>query len=191
MAESKKITAVNIKKLWYGETSAIAEDLTGQALYTLLQGETLKEVKNIHQDTWTLEEAEASRTNYKNQLTGQTYRSEKEMGDVTVNFTIGEYDYPTKKDLMGGDVINTDKGWKRARGKVNIEKLIVAMTDDDQYCVIPRADIGAREATTDKANAHKNRDNFIYPLFFKETYKDTKYSINKHVPTTSILKATR
>ena len=124
MAEAKKITAVNIKKLWYGETSAITEDLTGQALYTLLQGETLKEVKNIHQDTWTLEEAEASRTNYKNQLTGQTYRSDKGMGDVTVNFTIGEYDYPTKKDLMGGDVINTDKGWKRARGKVNIEKLI-------------------------------------------------------------------
>ena len=73
------------------------------------------------------------------------------LGDVTVNFTIGEYDYPTKKDLMGGDVINTDKGWKRARGKVNIEKLLVALTDDDQYCVIPRADIGAREATTDKA----------------------------------------
>lgn len=151
MAEAKKITAVNIKKLWYGETSAITADLTGQALYTLLQGETLKEVKNIHQDTWTLEEAEASRTNYKNQLTNQTYRSDKEMGDVTVNFTIGEYDYPTKKDLMGGDVINTDKGWKRARGKVNIEKLIVAQTEDDQYCVIPRADIGAREATTDKA----------------------------------------
>jgi hypothetical protein len=151
MAEAKKITAVNIKKLLYGETSGISADLTGQALYTLLQGDTLKEVKNIHGDTWTLEEAEASRTNYKNQLTGQTYRSEKEMGDVTVNFTIGEYDYPTKKDLMGGDVINTDKGWKRARGKVNIEKLIVALTEDDQYCVIPRADIGAREATTDKA----------------------------------------
>ena len=130
MAEAKKITAVNIKKLWYGETSAITEDLTGQALHTLL---------------------EESRTNYKNQLTNQTYRSDKDMGDVTVNFTIGEYDYPTKKDLMGGDVINTDKGWKRARGKVNIEKLIVAQTEDDQYCVIPRADIGAREATTDKA----------------------------------------
>lgn len=51
---------------------------------------------------------------------------------------------------MGGDVINTDKGWKRARGKVNIEKLIVAQTEDDHYCVIPRADIGACEATTDK-----------------------------------------
>ena len=151
MAEAKKITAANIKKLWYGETSEISTDLTGQALHTLLQGETLKEIKNIHQDTWTIEEAEASRTNYKNKLTNQTYRSDKEMGDVTVNFTIGEYDYVTKKDLMGGDIINTDKGWKRARGKVNIEKLLVALTDDDQYCVIPRADIGAREATTDKA----------------------------------------
>lgn len=40
MAEAKKITAVNIKKLWYGETSAIAEDLTGKTLYTLLQGES-------------------------------------------------------------------------------------------------------------------------------------------------------
>ena len=72
MAESKKITAVNIKKLWYGETSAISADVTGQTLHTLLQGETLKEVSNIHQDTWTFEEAEASRTNYKNQLTNQT-----------------------------------------------------------------------------------------------------------------------
>ena len=117
MAEAKKVTAANIKKLWYGETSEITADLTGQALYTLLQGETLKEIKNIHQDTWTIEEAEASRTNYKNQLTGQVYRSDKEMGDVTVNFTIGEYDYVTKKDLMGGDIINTDKGWKRARDR--------------------------------------------------------------------------
>ena len=32
MAEAKKITAVNIKKLWYGETSEITADLTGQAL---------------------------------------------------------------------------------------------------------------------------------------------------------------
>ena len=42
-------------------------------------------------------------------------------------------------------------GYSCSRGKENIEKLLVALTDDDQYCVIPRADIGAREATTDKA----------------------------------------
>ena len=42
MAEAKKVTAANIKKLWYGETSEITADLTGQALHTLLQGEALK-----------------------------------------------------------------------------------------------------------------------------------------------------
>ena len=29
MAEAKKVTAANIKKLWYGETSEITADLTG------------------------------------------------------------------------------------------------------------------------------------------------------------------
>lgn len=151
MSTVNKISAVNIKRIWYGETSIITADLTGVALHTLVSGELLKEVENVHQDTWQLEEAEASRTAYKNQLTGQTYREDLEMGEIAVNFTIGEYDYQTKKDLMGGDVINTDKGWKRSRGKVNIEKTIIALTEDDQYCVIPRASIGTREAMADKA----------------------------------------
>lgn len=143
----KVITAVNIKKLWYGDTSGIAADLDGHALHTLLQ--SLTEVKNVHGDTWTLEEAEASKTNYKNQLTGKVYRSDKEMGEVKMNFTLGEYDYSVKADLMGGTA--TDTTWKRAAGKVNIEKILVGLTEDDQYIVIPRADIAAREATTDKA----------------------------------------
>lgn len=151
MSESNKISAVNIKRIWYGETSVITADLTGTALHTLVNGDSLKEVENVHQETWQLEEAEASRNSYKNQLTGQTYREDLEMGEITINFTIGEYDYVLKKDFMGGDVVNTNKGWKRSRGKVNIEKTIIALTEDDQYCVIPRASIGTREALTDKA----------------------------------------
>lgn len=143
----KTITAVNIKKLWYGDTSEISEKVTGQTLHTLLP--QLTAVKNVHGETWTLEEAEASKTNYKNQLTGKTYRSDKEMGDVAVNFTLGEYDYQTKADLLGGTA--TETSWERAAGKVNIEKCLVGLTEDDQYIVIPRADIAAREATTDKA----------------------------------------
>ncbi len=143
----KTITAVNIKKLWYGDTSEITEKVTGQTLFAML--EQLTEVKNVHQDTWTLEEAEASKTNYKNQLTGKTYRSDKEMGDIAMNFTLGEYDYQTKADLLGGTA--TETSWERAAGKVNIEKCLVGLTEDDQYIVIPRADIAAREATTDKA----------------------------------------
>lgn len=143
----KTFTAVNIKKLWYGDTSKITAKLTGQTLFAMLK--QLTEVKNVHQDTWTLEEAEASKTNYKNQLTGKVYRSDKEMGDVTMHFTLGEYDYQAKADLMGG--VASETSWERASGKVNIEKCLVGLTEDDQYVVIPRADIAAREATTDKA----------------------------------------
>lgn len=143
----KTITAVNIKKLWYGDTSKINAKLTGVLLFNLLK--TATEVKNVHGETWTLEEAEANKTNYKNQLTGKVYRSDKEMGEVKMNFTLGEYDYKTKADLLGGTADDTH--WERASGKVSIEKFLVGLTEDDQYIVIPRADITAREASTDKA----------------------------------------
>lgn len=143
----KTITAVNIKKLWYGDPTKIPSKVTGATLFALLKN--LTEVKNVHQDTWTLEEAEANKTAYKNQLTGKVYRSDKEMGEVKMNFTLGEYDYQTKADLLGGTA--TETSWERASGKVNIEKCLVGLTEDDQYIVIPRADISAREATTDKA----------------------------------------
>lgn len=143
----KTITAVNIKKLWYGDTSKINAKLTGVLLFNLLK--TATEVKNVHGETWTLEEAEANKTNYKNQLTGKVYRSDKEMGEVKMNFTLGEYDYATKADLLGG--VADDTHWERAKGKVSIEKYLVGLTEDDQYIVIPRADITAREASTDKA----------------------------------------
>ena len=143
----KTITAVNIKKLWYGDTSKINAKMTGVLLFNLLK--TATEVKNVHGETWTLEEAEANKTVHRNQLTGKVYRSDKEMGEVKMNFTIGEYDYATKADLLGGTA--TDTTWERAKGKVSIEKFLVGLTEDDQYIVIPRADITAREASTDKA----------------------------------------
>lgn len=143
----KTITAVNIKKLWYGDTSKINAKLTGVLLFNLLK--TATEVKNVHGETWTLEETEANKTNYKNQLTGKVYRSDKEMGEVKMNFTLGEYDYATKADLLGG--VADDTHWERASGKVRVEKFLVGLTEDDQYIVIPRADITAREASTDKA----------------------------------------
>ena len=143
----KTITAVNIKKLWYGDTSKINAKMTGVLLFNLLK--TATEVKNVHGETWPLEEAEANKTNYKNQLTGKVYRSDKEMGEVKMNFTLGEYDYATKADLLGG--VADDTHWERASGKVRVEKFLVGLTEDDQYIVIPRADITAREASTDKA----------------------------------------
>ena len=83
------------------------------------------------------------------QSNSKVYRSDKEMGEVKMNFTLGEYDYATKADLLGG--VADDTHWERASGKVRVEKFLVGLTEDDQYIVIPRADITAREASTDKA----------------------------------------
>ena len=150
MPASVQISAIDIKKLWYAETSAVTADLTGTLLKTILA--SAKEITNVHQDTWTIDESEPTQDSYRNQLTGNIYRfGSKQMGDVTFNFTIGRYDYVTKKDLLGGDVINVDKGWKRARGAVDIKKCLIALTEDDQYCVLPYANVVAREASTDGA----------------------------------------
>lgn len=143
-----KISAVSIKKLWYGDPSQITEDLTGASLAVLIQ--SAKQVTNVHQDTWSIEEGEPSQDTYKNQLTGATYRmGAKQMGDVTFNFTIGQYDYATKADFVGGT--GTDTSWKRARGITVVEKFLVALTEDDQYAVLPKANITTREAQTDNA----------------------------------------
>lgn len=153
MADSIQISAVDIKRLWYADEGAVSADLTGAALYALVrENGSASEIKNVHQDTWTIEEGDPTQDSYKNQLTGSTYRmGGKTMGDVTFNFTIGRYDYATKKELMGGEVINTDKGWKRARGIVEVKKCLIALTQDDQYCVLPYANVVAREANTDGA----------------------------------------
>lgn len=149
---TKQVSAVDIKRLWYADTSAITADLTGAALYNLINGDSpaATEVKNVHQDTWSIEEDEPSQDTYKNQLTGSVYRmGSKEMGNVTFNWTIGRYDYATKAAFMGGDA--TETSWKRARGITEVKKCLIALTEDDQYCVLPYANVTAREANTDGA----------------------------------------
>lgn len=125
-------------------------DLTGALLAALLKDAATKEVKNIHQDTWTIEESESSQDGYRNQLTGSIYRmGTKTMGDVTFNWTIGQYDYATKAEFLGG--VATAKSWKRPRGIVEIHKTLIALTEDNQYCVLPYANVAGREANTDGA----------------------------------------
>lgn len=150
MAEAKQLSAVGIKRLWYTDPTKITADLTGAALAALLADKDTKEVKNVHQDTWSIEESEASQDGYKNQLTGATYRmGAKKMGDVTFNWTIGRYDYATKADLMGGTA--TETSWKRARGIIEVRKTLIALTEDQQYCALPLTNVNVREANTDGA----------------------------------------
>lgn len=153
---SKQISAIDIKKLWYADSLSSSTDvaLTPSILKTTLT--TATEIKNVHQDTWTIDESEASQEKYRNQLTGSVYRvGSKDMGEVTFSFTIGRYDYATKAALMGGTVITNASdeaiGWSRARGVTDIKKMLIALTEDDVYCVLPYGNVETREANTDGA----------------------------------------
>lgn len=153
MAETKgrQISAVDIKKLWY------CDELTTAPTSGATLAQSATEILNVHQDTWQIEEGESSQDSYKNQLTGATYRmGAKTMGDVTFNFTIGRYDYELKAALMGGEVIKDGSsqapiGWARARGVVEVKKCLIALTEDDVYCILPCANVNTREANTDGA----------------------------------------
>lgn len=223
-----QISAVDVEAIWYADSKAWADKTsraTGADVAAIIA--TAKQVENVHQDTWQIEESEASQDKYKNQLTGNVYRmGAKEMGEVTVSFTIGRYDYATKADLLGGTVTydgigtslwpnkstsptayyrtkeaaiaagvdmssisapsnvtsavfcNDEKtdlvfytssgaghtksvtpdatkgnavGWERARGIVELKKILIARTEDKQYVIFPQANFNTREANTDKA----------------------------------------
>ncbi|NDV84887.1 hypothetical protein [Bacteroides sp. 51] len=148
--------AAGISRVLYAETSLVTGDLTGAALKTIIDAAVTAghEVENIHGETWNLEESEPNVTRYKNQLTGQNYRQDTVMGDIQASFTIGKYDYQTKANLMGGEIIKNGSeivGWKRAAGAVEIYKCLICKTDDDQWCVFPKAAVVTRETNADKA----------------------------------------
>lgn len=155
---SKKISAVGIKKLWYGAL-ALADLASASALKSALAtAGKFKAMENIHQDTWQLEEAEPSQDSYQNQLTKQIYRmGTKQLGEITVSWTIGAYDYELKKEFLGGELIQDSSkktiGWKRSAEITDIYKSIVCLTEDNQYAVFPHCHISANEANTDGAIA--------------------------------------
>ena len=152
------MNAVGIKKIKYVDTSKVTADLTATLAKALIADADAKEVTNVHGETWQLEETEASITGYKNQLSGNKYRYETDMGDITPAFSIGEYDYTSKADLMGGTAIKASTGdavvgWKRATGKVVIYKCLMCLTEDDVWFIFPKVRVVARESETDKAIA--------------------------------------
>ncbi|MCC8037268.1 MAG: hypothetical protein LIP02_03910 [Bacteroidales bacterium] len=168
---TKKVCAVGIKRLWYNmNPDVVTGDLTADLLttimgYTAVKAESsngagdavtedmlTREVLNVHQDTWQIEETEPSQDSYKNQLTGGVYRyGRKDMGELSFAWTIGQYDYATKSHFLGGTVSSDGLSWKRPRGIVDKKMTLIALTEDDQYCVLPLANIAANEGNTDGA----------------------------------------
>lgn len=137
-------TIVGIKKLWYGNplTASDATSLYADKIETLLNSVSFKEVNNVHGSSWVYEEAEPSTTDYTNQLTGKTYYRDSVPGATQINFSIGQYDYETKKDLQGGDA--DGNSWSRDDSNELIYKSIIAQTKDNTYIAFANAAITAR-----------------------------------------------
>lgn len=149
---------IGIKRILYSDPMTAlpegVEKFNGAALKALLakvgtEDSSLKEIKNLHKDTWGYEESDPSVTEYINQLTGLPYyRDMEQAGIPTVNFTLGEYDLETKADLQGGKVI--DGVWHRKNMLNPISKAIFAQTKTDNWIVMPNANIVGKGSFVEK-----------------------------------------
>lgn len=140
----RKVSAIKIKKLRYANVLSAAPTKEGLvAAFT-----AASKIDNSHQGTFQYEETEPTVNQYKNDLTGQVYRSDMEAGDVTMRFTIGQYDFKTKADLQGGT--GTDDSWSRGKASQRY-KCMYAVTEDNVLIIFPKANLIGTGASTDNA----------------------------------------
>jgi hypothetical protein len=143
----RTISAIGVKRILYGEPLVAAP--TYESLETLFTA--FKDVQIVHQGTYEYTEEDGTLTEFKDELTGQTYRSSFEAGSQSLNWVIGAYDFSTKAELMGGKPLDTDKGWERGNAGEQRYKCIVAITNDDVAIIFPKANLVGRGASTDGA----------------------------------------
>lgn len=143
----RKVSAIKIKDLRYAEVLSAAPTLT--SVSTGFKAAT--KIENSHQDTFTYEEEQPSVTQYKNQLTNKTYRSDVEAGEKRINFTIGQYDFDLKAALQGGTSGDDGKSYVSGDASELRYKAFYALTQDNVLIVFPRANIVASNASTDNA----------------------------------------
>lgn len=136
---------IGIKQLWYGDVLTTAPSQANMA--TLVA--SLTEIKNVHEGTWGYSHDDPSVTDYINELTGQPYyRDKTTLGNRTINFTLGVFDFATKAALQGGKVIKDAQekeiGWESSGALENVNKCIVAKTKTGNWIVFTNASIVAK-----------------------------------------------
>lgn len=123
---------------------------------------TAIDIDNVHQDTWQITESEASVESYRNDISNSIYRRDLTPGELTLQFTMGEYSEKVKAILRGGSTITkggegADKdvviGYKGDASSISIEKAVFALTQDGFWFIYPKVKISANTAETDKAAA--------------------------------------
>jgi hypothetical protein len=142
------------------DTAAKAKALIDAAIAAVPA--TAEDVSNVHQDTWQITESEASVESYRNDIANSIYRREVTPGELTIQFTMGEYSEKMKAALRGGQVVTkggdgADKdtviGYKGDAAATEIEKTALCLTQDGYWFIYPKVRIAANTAETDKAAA--------------------------------------
>lgn len=155
MANTKPF--IGIKRIWYAEP--LTENLTPAKLKTLL--ETATEVLNSHDGTWGYSQDDPSVTEYKNELNGQVYyRDKTDEGAKTITFSMGVYSWKNKKDLQGGEMLDSTGaateeeskavGWASSQDLLNVNKCMIAQTKTGNYIVFSNGAVVAKGDQQDK-----------------------------------------
>jgi hypothetical protein len=160
--------ATKIKRIILAEPSIFSADITSAATAkTLIDAAiaavtagTAEDVSNVHGETWQINESEASMNSYKNELDGSVYRRDLTPGDLSIQFTMGDYSEKLKAAVRGGEVITkggegTDKdtviGYKGDAAGSTIKKAMLCLTQDGFWFIYPKATIAANTNETDNA----------------------------------------
>lgn len=143
----RKVSAIKIRDLRYADVLSAAPTLADVATGF----KAASKIENSHQQTFTYEEDSATVTQYKNELTNKTYRSDVEAGEKRINFTIGQYDFDLKAALQGGTSGDSGKSYVSGESTELRYKAFYALTQDNVLIVFPRANIVANNASTDNA----------------------------------------
>ena len=162
--------ATKIKRIILADMSIISADLSTAALAkaaidaaiaaAAATPATATDITNVHQDTWQITESDASVESYRNDIANSIYRRDLTPGDLTLQFTMGEYSEQVKAALRGGSVItkggtDADKdtviGYKGDAPSISIEKAAFCLTQDGYWFIYPKVKIAANTNETDKA----------------------------------------
>lgn len=161
--------ATKIKRIILADPSIFTADITSAATAkTIIDaaiaavGTTAEDVTNVHGETWQITESEASMNSYKNELDNSVYRRDLTPGDLSIQFTMGDYSEKMKAALRGGSTItkggtDTDKdtviGYKGDAAGSTIKKAMFCLTQDGYWFIYPKATIAANTTETDNAAA--------------------------------------
>ena len=161
--------ATKIKRIILADIGLVTADVTTAAEAKALLDSAIAatpltaiDIDNVHQDTWQISESEASVESYRNDISNAIYRRDLTPGELTIQFTMGEYSEKVKAALRGGSTITkggegADKdtviGYKGDSSSISIEKTVFALTQDGFWFVYPKVKISANTAETDKAAA--------------------------------------